>query len=152
MCYFFSVMDTYYSTPLMTVFSENSIQQKRLHTSVNNVVLLFSCGYSYHFSEQCGTFFSYGDRFLSSYNYCIQWNLNPTKISSHLSEQCGTFFQLWNPLQWSMWSFFSVMDTDNSNILITVCSETSIQQKCLPTSVNNMVLFFSYGYRYHFSE
>ena len=88
--------------------SENSIQQKRLHTSVNNVVLLFSCGYSYHFSEQCGTFFSYGDRFLSSYNYCIQWNLNPTKTSSHFSEQGGTYFQLWRqiPLQWTMWYFF----------------------------------------------
>ena len=36
---FFSVMETDYSTPLITVFSETSIQQKRLPTAVNNVVL-----------------------------------------------------------------------------------------------------------------
>ena len=35
----FSIMETYYSSPLINVFSETSIQKKRLHTSVNNVVL-----------------------------------------------------------------------------------------------------------------
>ena len=53
----FSVMDTDYSTTLIIVCSETSLQQKRLHTSVNNVVPFFSYGDRTHFSEQCGTFF-----------------------------------------------------------------------------------------------
>ena len=47
---------------------------------------------------------------------------------------------------------FSVMETYYSTPLITVCSETSIQNIYLPTSVNNVVLIFSYGYRLEFSE
>ena len=64
---------------------------------------------SSNFSEECGTFFqlwiqvplqwkmlylfpSYGDILLNSFNHCIQWNLNPTKISSRFSEQCGPIF------------------------------------------------------------
>ena len=34
----FLVMETFYSTPLINVGSETSIQQKLLHTSVKNVV------------------------------------------------------------------------------------------------------------------
>ena len=142
----FSVMETDYSKPLITVCNE---------TSVKNA--------SSHHSEQCGTFFSYENR-------------------SNFSEQCGTFFQLWRhitqtlwlfyavkpqsnknvfTLQWTMWYFFSVMETEPTSVnnvvlfsvmetyystpLITVCSETSIQKKRLPTAVNNVVLFFSYG-------
>ena len=91
----FSVMETDYSTPLITVCSETSIQQKYLPTTVNNVVL----------------FFSYGENLLNTFNYCMQWKLNPTKkittsvnnvvlffsygSRSHFSEQCGNFFQLW---------------------------------------------------------
>ena len=45
-----------------------------------------------------------------------------------------------------------VMETNYSKPLITVCSETPIQQKKLTRSVNNVVLFFSYGDRSHFSE
>ena len=75
-----------------------------------------------HFSEQCGTFFSYGYRLLKPFNYCMQWNLNPTKTPSHFSKKHVTFLKLWkqNPLQWKMWYFFSVMDTDYSTPLITV--------------------------------
>ena len=47
---------------------------------------------------------------------------------------------------------FLVMETDYSTPLITVYSETSIQQNFLPTAVNNVVLVFSYGYISHFSE
>ena len=77
----------------------------------------------------------------------MQWNFNPTKTSFQFSEQCSTFSQLWRhiPLQWKMWYLFPVMETDYSIPLITVCSETSTQQKLLPTSVNNVVIFFSYG-------
>ena len=64
-------METDFSTPLITVWSEKSIQQKLLYTSVNNVVLFFSYGDRTQFSEQCGTFFSYGDRLINPFNYCI---------------------------------------------------------------------------------
>ena len=67
----FLVMETYYSTPLITVCSETSVQKNRLPTSVNNVVL-FKLWIHIHFSEQYGTFFSYGDRLFNSFNYCIQ--------------------------------------------------------------------------------
>ena len=59
---------------------------------MNNVVIFFRYEKISHFSEKCGTFFSYGDRLLNHFNYCMQWNLTPTKTSSHFSEQCGTFF------------------------------------------------------------
>ena len=49
-------MYTYYSIPLINVFSETSIQKKRLHTSVKNVVLIFSYEDRTDFSEECGTF------------------------------------------------------------------------------------------------
>ena len=98
MWYFFSVIEIEYSTPLITVFSETSTQQKRLPTTVNNVVI----------------FFSYGDKLVNTFNYCMQWNLNQTTTKL--------------PRRWTMWYFFSVLDTD-------------------PTSVNNVVLFPSYGYR-----
>ena len=52
----FPVMETDYSTNLIILCSETSLQQKLLHTSVKNVVLFFSYGDRAHFSEQCGTF------------------------------------------------------------------------------------------------
>ena len=133
----------------MAQCSETSIQQKLLPTSVNNVVLFsvietdptsvknvvfffshgdrllntfnyciqwnlnptktsshfseqrvtfFRYGYRSHFSEICSIFFSYGDRLLNPFNYCLQWNLNPKKMSSRFSEQCGTFSQLWRQI------------------------------------------------------
>ena len=75
----------------MTQCSETSIQQKRLHTSVNNAVI-----------------FSVMETDTTSLNNVV---------------------------------IFPVMDTDHSTHLISVCSETSIQQKGLPTSINNVVLF-----------
>ena len=36
---------------------------------------------------------------------------------------------------------FPVIETNYSNPLITVCSETSTQQELLPTSVKNLVIF-----------
>ena len=50
-------METYYLNPLITVCIETSIQQKRLPTSVNNVVLIFSYGDRSHFIEKRGTFY-----------------------------------------------------------------------------------------------
>ena len=47
---------------------------------------------------------------------------------------------------------FSVMETDYSTPLIFVFSETLIQQKHLPNSVKNAVIFFSNENRYHFSK
>ena len=49
-------METDYSTPLITLCSETSIQQKRLHTSVNNVVIFFSYVDRTDSSEKSGTF------------------------------------------------------------------------------------------------
>ena len=43
------------------------------------------------------------------------------------------------------------MDTDYSSPLITVLSETSIK-KHISTTVNNVVMFFSYEIIYHLSE
>ena len=40
-----------------------------------------------------------------------------------------------------MWYSFSVMETNYSTPLINVCSEKPIQQKRLPISVKNVVLF-----------
>ena len=37
---------------------------------MNNVVLFLSYGDRTHFSEQCGIFFSYGDKLLNPFNYC----------------------------------------------------------------------------------
>ena len=121
----FSVMETDYSTTLIIVCSETSLQQKRLHTSVNNVVLFSVMETEPTSVNNVVLFFSYGDRLLNPFNYCMQWNLNPTKTSSHFSEQCGTFFQLWRqiPLQWTMWYFLSVTETDYSTHLIIVCSK-----------------------------
>ena len=89
----FSVMETDYSTPLITVCSETSNQQKRVPPAVNNVVL----------------FFSYGDKLLNTFNYCMQWNLNPTK-QLPLQWTMWYFFQLWNQIlfQWTMWYFFQL--------------------------------------------
>ena len=95
-------METYYSTPLITVCSETSIQQKHLPTTVKNVVI-FSVMKTY-----------------------------PTSVNNVV--------------------LFSVMETYYSTTLIIVCSETSLQQKRPHTSVKNVVLFFSYGDRTHFSE
>ena len=95
----------------------------------------------------------------------MQLNLNPTKTSSHFIKQCGNYFQLCRqiPLHWTMWYCLSMMETDYSTLLITVCSETSIQKKVFSlqwtmwylfsvmetdaTSVNNVILFISYGDR-----
>ena len=102
MWYLFSVMETDYSTPLITVCSENSIPK---------------------------TVFP------------IQWRM-------------WYFFQLWRqvPLQWRTWYFFQLMETCYSALFFSVCSETLIQQNFLPTSVNNVVIFLSCGYRYRFTE
>ena len=97
-CGTFSGIERDYSTPLITVYREISTQQKLLPNSVNNVVLIFSYGY----------------RLLNPFNYCMQWNLNPKKNIL--------------PLQWTMWYLFSVMDTDYSTSLITVCSDTLIKK------------------------
>ena len=53
----FPVMETYYSTPLINLCSETSIQQRRLPTSVNNEVIIFSYEDRSHFIEQYGTYF-----------------------------------------------------------------------------------------------
>ena len=66
------------------------------------------------------------------------------------------------PPQWTMWYFFTVMETYSTsvknvvlffsygdrllNAFNNVCSETSLK-KCLPTAVKNVVIFFSYGYK-----
>ena len=128
----FSVMEKNYSTPLITVCSETSIQQKK-KTSVSDVVLISVMETDPTSVKHLVPFFSRGEKLLNHFNYCMQWNLNPTKTASHYSEQCGTFFQLWKQiqLQWTMWYFFSVMETYYSNTLIILCSETSIQQKRL---------------------
>ena len=142
-------METDYSTPLITVFGENPIQQKRLPTSLNNVVL----------------FFSYGDKLLNTFNYCMQWNLDSTKKYYHVSEHCGIFVLLWRqiPLQWKMWYFFqlwrqinqplslmyAVKPQSNKNIFplqLTMWYLFSVME-IDPTSVNKVVLFLSYGDR-----
>ena len=73
--------------------------------------IFFSYGYRSHFSEQCCTVSSYGDILLDTFNYCMQWNIIQKKIF---------------PLQLTMWYLFLVMETD-------------------PISVNKVVLFLSYG-------
>ena len=45
--------------------------KKRLPTSVKNVVLIFSYGHRYHFSENMVIFISYGDILLKPFNYCM---------------------------------------------------------------------------------
>ena len=94
----FSVMETDYSTTLIIVCSETSLQQKRLHTSVNNVVLFSVMETEPTSVNNVVLFFSYGDRLLNHFNYCMQWKLTPTETSSHFSEQCGNFFQLWRQI------------------------------------------------------
>ena len=68
---------------------------------------------------------------------------NATKTSFHFSEKCGTFFSVMetDPKLVEMWYFFSVMETNKSTPLINVCSETSIQQKCIPTAVKKWYFF-----------
>ena len=112
----------------MAQCSETSIQQKRLPTSVNNVVLFSVMETDPNSVKNVLLFFSYGCRLLNTFNYCMQWNHNPTKTSSHCSEKCGTFFSYgdkllntfnycmqWNlnptkqlPRQWIMWYFFQL--------------------------------------------
>ena len=97
MWYFFSVMETNYSTRLITVCSETSIQQRNITMSVNNVVIFSVMDTDPTSVKNVVLFFSYGDRLLNPFNYCMQWNLNPTKNGF--------------PLQWTMWYFFSVLKT-----------------------------------------
>ena len=132
-----------YSTPLMNAWSETSIKKNVFTLLWKRRVLSYFYGDITHFSKQQGTFFTYGDIFLNSFNKCMQWNLNPTKTSSHFSKQCGFFFKLWRQilLQWTMWYLFLVMERNCSIPLISVCNEKSIQQKNLTTSVNNAVKF-----------
>ena len=66
-----SVMDTDYSTPLNTVCSETSIQQKRLPTAVKNVVLFPVMHTDPTSVNDVVIFFNYGDRLLNPFNYCI---------------------------------------------------------------------------------
>ena len=67
---------------------------------------------------------------LNTFNYYMQWNTTPKKISSHFSEHCGTYFHLWKQirLQWAMWYFFTVMESKYSTHLMTICIETSTQK------------------------
>ena len=67
----FSVMDTDYSTTLIIVCSETSLKKTSSHFS-EKCGTFFSYGDRTHFSEQCGTFFNYGDRLLNDCNYFMQ--------------------------------------------------------------------------------
>ena len=74
-----------------------------------------------HFSKQCGTFFSYWERLLNTFNYCMQWNLYPTKKSSQFNEKCDNFYSYGDRTHFSEeCGTFSVMETDYSTHLITV--------------------------------
>ena len=94
MWYFFSVMETDYSTPLINVCSETS-------TPKNVFPLQWKMWYFFSFIET-----NYSTPLIT---VCSEASIQ--KKYYHVSEQCGTFFQLWRqiPLQWTMWYFFSVM-------------------------------------------
>ena len=72
MLYSFSGIEIYYPTFLITVCSKTSIQQKRLPTSLNNVIFFFS--YEKHPTSVINVFPfpSYGDRLLNIHNLCMQ--------------------------------------------------------------------------------
>ena len=117
---------------------------------------------SSHFSEKCGPFFSYGDRShfsgnvvlfssygersINTFNERMQWNLNPTNTSFHFSEQCVTFFsfgeRLLNTINYCMkWNLNpkNNLTTSVNKVILFPVMET------YTTSVNNVVLSFSYG-------
>ena len=109
---FFSVMETDYSAPLIIICSETWIQQKHLPTSVNNVVLIFSYGDRYHFSDQCDTFLNMDTDYSTTLLYTVKPQSN--KTSSKFSEECGTFFsygdRLLNPFNYciSLVPFYNI--------------------------------------------
>ena len=106
-------------------------------TSVKNVLL----------------FFSYGDRFINPFNYCMQWNINPKKYlptsvnnvvlifsygdRSHFIEQSGTFSQLWRHITQPLKLLYAVKPQSKK-------MSSQFSKKC-----GN---FFSYGDKTNFSE
>ena len=60
-------MDTDYSSPLITVLSETSIEQKRIPTSVNNVVMSSVMETGPTSVNNVVLFFKYGDRLLNPF-------------------------------------------------------------------------------------
>ena len=74
--------------------------------------------------------------------------IHPTLVKnvfSHVSEQCRTFLKLWRKISFSeqCGTFFGLWRQNLSTSFVTVCSETSPQNKCLTTSVNNVVIFLA---------
>ena len=112
------------------------LQKKCLHTSVNNVVL-----------------FSVMETEPTSVNNVVLFQL-----WRHITQHFQLLYAVKPqsnknvfPLQWTMCYLFSDMETNYSTPLITVCSETSTQNKSYHVSEQRGT-FFSYGDRYHFSE
>ena len=66
----FSVMETDYSTTLINVCSETSLQQKLIQTAVNNVVLFSVMETEPTSVKNVVLFFSYRDRLLNPFNFC----------------------------------------------------------------------------------
>ena len=88
-------MEIDYLTPLSNVCSETSIQQKRLHTSVNNVVLfsVMETDYSTPLITVCSETSIQKKRLHTSVNNVVPFSSYVDRY--HFSEQCGTLFQLW---------------------------------------------------------
>ena len=85
-------METDYSTPLINVFSETSIQQKHLHTSVKNLVLFLVMD-TEPTSVNNVVLFQHGD--ILHKPFLLMYAVKPqSKKSSHFSEKCSIYFQL----------------------------------------------------------
>ena len=90
--YLFPVMETNYSTPLITVCSETSITQKKLPCQWKMCEISTEQKHLPNSLKNMVLIFRYGNR-------------------SEFSEQCGTLIQLWRhiPLKWTMWYFFLLL-------------------------------------------
>ena len=95
-------------------------KKKRLTTSVNNVVLFPVTETEPTSVNNVVIFLSYGDRLLNPFNYCSSLVTFNTIYSIGIKDN-----GIWN----------------KPNKQLAQCSETSIQQKRLHTSVKNVVLF-----------
>ena len=97
----FLVMETFYSSPLINVGSETSIQKKLLHTSVKNVVR-FPVMEIEPNSVKNEVLFSFME---------TDYSTPLINVCSETSIQENVF-----PLQLIIWYLFSVMDTDPTSV------------------------------------